>query len=336
MGRVFTTKQLVIIDCLAAVALIAVGLLFFMPVNVTVKYCDLDGQKTYMTATIAADVGDFVGSRYPELDEKDIVEPAEGEMIRKGMEITIKQGREMEAEIDGKQEELYVLPVTVKENLKINGVDYDSNDIVIPAENKKVTADTKLVVKDVVIKKKQRKKDVAAKYEAWLDPSVSSGTVLTTEKKDGRGIFDIKTKYINGKKSKTSEELVKWIDRPVNGKKVFGTSLTGQKEKVTYSKVFTSETTAYTERKGSHGAAGGVCVYGTCAVDPARIPYGTKLFVEGYGFAVANDCGGAIDGNDLDLYMNSESACNSWGRRWVKVYVLSNSDRVTVKLDKED
>ena len=47
-------------------------------------------------------------------------------------------------------------------------------------------------------------------------------------------------------------------------------------------------------------------------------------------------CGGAIDGNDLDLYMNSESACNRWGRRYVKVYVLSNADRVTVKLDKEE
>ena len=72
------------------------------------------------------------------------------------------------------------------------------------------------------------------------------------------------------------------------------------------------------------------------ALDPSKIPYGTELYVEGYGFALANDCGGAIDGNDLDLYMNSESACNRWGRRYVKVYVLSNADRVTVKLDKEE
>ena len=185
------------------------------------------------------------------------------------------------------------------------------------------------------MKKAVREKAVAAGYEVWLDPSVRSGEVTTIEQKNGRGVFKVLTTYINGKKAGVKEKRVRWIRKPVTGKKILGTSLTGQKRKVTYSKVFTSETTAYTERKGSRGAAGGTCVYGTCAVDPAKIPYGTELYVEGYGFAVANDCGGAIDGNDLDLYMNSESACNSWGRRWVKVYVLTNTDRVSVKLDKE-
>lgn len=52
------------------------------------------------------------------------------------------------------------------------------------------------------------------------------------------------------------------------------------------------------------------------------IPYGTKLYIEGYGVAVANDCGGAVKGNVIDLYMNSTSECIQWGRRYKKVYVL--------------
>ena len=58
-------------------------------------------------------------------------------------------------------------------------------------------------------------------------------------------------------------------------------------------------------------------------MDPKVIPYGTKLWVEGYGTAVANDCGGAVKGNIIDLYMHSTKECYSWGRRNVKTYVLN-------------
>lgn len=334
--RSVTLRQWIVIDCLAACLLAAVWLLLYMPVRVTVDYSDLEGSRVYDTPTIAVTVGDLVEKRYPSVTEKDIVKPSRDAMIKKGMKIRIIKGAGMEAEIRGKKRELYLMPVTVGKNLKDNGIEYDDDDIVSPLPGKKTTADTHIVVKDVVVRKKDREKKVEAKYEAWLDPSVSSGSILMSEKRDGRGLFRVSTTYVNGKKDHVSEKRIRWITKPVNGKKTFGTSLTGQSGRIEYTKVFTSESTAYTERKGSRGAAGGTCVYGTCAVDPSKIPYGTKLYVEGYGFAVANDCGGAIDGNDLDLYMNSESACNRWGRRYVKVYVLSNSDLVSVKLDEPD
>lgn len=62
--------------------------------------------------------------------------------------------------------------------------------------------------------------------------------------------------------------------------------------------------------------------YGVVAVDPRVIPLGTRLFIEGYGYAVAADTGGAIDGNDIDLGYLTVSECLQWGRRKVKVYVL--------------
>lgn len=61
----------------------------------------------------------------------------------------------------------------------------------------------------------------------------------------------------------------------------------------------------------------------TIAVDPSVIPLGSKVYIPGYGYAIASDTGGAIKGNIIDLYMNSESACNSWGRRPVTVYVVA-------------
>lgn len=62
--------------------------------------------------------------------------------------------------------------------------------------------------------------------------------------------------------------------------------------------------------------------YSTIAVDPRVIPLGTKVYIEGYGYAIAADTGGAIKNNIIDLFMNSSSECRNWGRRNVTVYIL--------------
>ncbi len=58
------------------------------------------------------------------------------------------------------------------------------------------------------------------------------------------------------------------------------------------------------------------------AVDPKVIPLGSKVHVEGYGYAVAGDIGGAIKGNKIDVFIPTKSAAYKWGRKQVKVKVL--------------
>ncbi len=58
------------------------------------------------------------------------------------------------------------------------------------------------------------------------------------------------------------------------------------------------------------------------AVDPRVIPLGTKVYVEGYGYAIAADTGGAIKGYKIDLFMPSERDCYRWGRKKVKIKIL--------------
>ena len=94
------------------------------------------------------------------------------------------------------------------------------------------------------------------------------------------------------------------------------------------SRVIEMVATAYTNSPSENGgwsrAANGMALTdGIVAVDPRVIPIGPKLYVEGYGFAYAADTGGAIKGNRIDLLMPSFSASNNWGRRRVKVHVLS-------------
>ena len=59
------------------------------------------------------------------------------------------------------------------------------------------------------------------------------------------------------------------------------------------------------------------------AVDPNVIPLGSKVWVEGYGYAIAADTGGAIKGNKIDVLVSSNSVAKSWGRKKVRIKVLN-------------
>ena len=59
------------------------------------------------------------------------------------------------------------------------------------------------------------------------------------------------------------------------------------------------------------------------AVDPSVIPLGTKVWVEGYGYAVAGDTGGAIKGNKIDVLFSTKAEAYSWGRKKVRIKVLN-------------
>jgi 3D (Asp-Asp-Asp) domain-containing protein len=59
------------------------------------------------------------------------------------------------------------------------------------------------------------------------------------------------------------------------------------------------------------------------AVDPSIIPLGTKVYVDGYGYAVAADTGGAIKGYKIDVFLSSKAEAYRWGSKKVKITVLN-------------
>lgn len=75
-------------------------------------------------------------------------------------------------------------------------------------------------------------------------------------------------------------------------------------------------------------ATGTLCRVGAIAVDPTVIPYGTRMYIvtnDGqyiYGIAVAEDCGGSIKGNRVDLYFDTDAECWKFGVRGATVYFL--------------
>ena len=70
-------------------------------------------------------------------------------------------------------------------------------------------------------------------------------------------------------------------------------------------------------------ATGTVPKYGTIAVDPTVIPYGSRVYIPEFDKTfIAEDCGGGIKGNKIDIYMNTEQECLNWGVRNITIYIL--------------
>ena len=299
--------------------------LLLLPVPVQIEVHSLSGDASVSRLTSSVNVGQLVHEMKRDDGESAahiIVENDDQQPIAKDMTVVIRQGLEKEAMIAGGEKTVYLYPGTIEENLALNAIEYDDDDIISPKLTSKAKEDTKLDVKEVHVETEELTKSVKASDEVVFSASVPSGTIQTAEGNSGKGIYTKETTYINGKKEDVKTTFVKWIEEPQNNQMVFGTSATGESGAVKYTRIFTAETTAYYAGRNATGALGTSCHYGTCAVDPTVIPYGTKLYVEGYGVAVANDCGGAVKGNIVDLYMNSTSQCIQWGRRYVTAYVL--------------
>ena len=102
-------------------------------------------------------------------------------------------------------------------------------------------------------------------------------------------------------------------------------------EVLTYTRTDTVRATAYThtDRGCDTVTSTGTTVHwGTVAVDPRYIPYGTRMFIMAsdgsyvYGIATAEDCGGDIKGDRMDLYMPTYEQCMEFGRRRCTLYFL--------------
>ena len=110
-----------------------------------------------------------------------------------------------------------------------------------------------------------------------------------------------------------------------------GVIVTADGEVYTYTHTMKAKATAYTHTDAGCDmitATGTTVHWGTVAVDPRQIPYGTKMFIVSndgkyvYGLSAAEDCGGSIKGNRIDLYMPTTSQCFAFGMRNCTIYFL--------------
>lgn len=154
----------------------------------------------------------------------------------------------------------------------------------------------------------------------YLIPTLNSSTVIEAANNSiSQG--NLKVEKINAEEKAKAEAAI-----PSRGESMTVTFTPGASSGSTALSTLTMQSTAYTG--GILTATGTKPVYNpggisTIAVDPSVIPLGSKVYVSGYGIAIAADTGGAINGNIIDVYFNSEADCIAWGRRNVTVEILA-------------
>ena len=309
---------------------------WFVPKTVHIDYLTFEGTERIDYATTARTAGELKSELDAEGDreifsesgngfsfsEADLLETNEDRPIANDTTVSIRHAAEASAKIAGKRQTLWLVPGTVEENLELNGVVYDDDDEIKPSLSSEVTTDTEIRVDEVHYDVTEKTETIESVDKVILDPSLTSGVQETEEGNDGEGIFTYTTRYVNGKDKGTERKVKEWITEPHDSVLRLGTSATGDSGEYIVSWEFTANTTAYTARAGARGALGQTVHVGTCAVDPGYVGLGSELWIEDYGYAYANDTGGAVKGNVVDLYMSSMGECRSWGRRNKTAYVI--------------
>ena len=156
-------------------------------------------------------------------------------------------------------------------------------------------------------------------------------TRVVTEGKAGLRVRTYEVIRENGKVVSREQVKEKLARKPVDHKVAIGTKKPAAQaiaSAPTGGKTFLVEATAYSlECDGGSVTATGFNLRKNpdakvIAVDPRVIPLGTKVYVEGYGYATALDTGGAIKGNKIDVFIPSLRDTLKWGRRTVKITIL--------------
>ncbi|MHB1420689.1 MAG: 3D domain-containing protein, partial [Bacillota bacterium] len=141
--------------------------------------------------------------------------------------------------------------------------------------------------------------------------------------KEGKEEISIKVTYENGREVSQGVVSRKVIKQALDRVIAFGTihfaSRGGQTFDFERAVVVTATAYTYT---GNNTATGVKPRVGIVAVDPNVISLGSKLYVEGYGFARAMDVGSGINGNHIDVFLESEKEARRWGKKNIKIYVL--------------
>lgn len=232
---------------------------------------------------------------------------------------------------DGTQYDIRTAQTTVGSVLKENRTEVGPYDLVTPATDERPYNGMKITV--VRVKEAVEETIQLIDYDTVRTSSSSlrlGGVKVLYPGAKGEKIVRYRVIYHDGRIYKRtvidSEVLKKPIDRKLSiGSRGGFTSRGGFRTR----KVLHVVATAYDPGPRSCGknatgrtSCGMQAGYGVVAVDPRVIKLGSRLYVEGYGFAIAGDVGRAIKGRRVDLGFDSYSEAVRYGRRKVHVHVL--------------
>lgn len=337
------TRVIILSIVMLALFTVTVGAYQALMKKVTV----IDNGVAQNYSTNAEAVSELLKNENIKIDEYDELNVPLNSKLQDNQTITIKRAISTTISIDGLQTQTMTCKATVGELL-------DEKHVVLSEKDKINWSLSQNIKSNMVIEIHTYQELTVTETEIipFATEQKETEEMLVGEKritqigKDGEKIKTYKVIYIGGKE--TGKELVNETitqkpisavteigigepvkpepepePEPVKSQKVVKSS--DNQAPKNYSKVMTLRATAYTPNDGGGNGitySGMPARFGVVAVDPNVIPLYTKLYIEGYGEAIAGDTGGSIKGNRIDLCYESYDTVKKFGVRNVKVYIL--------------
>lgn len=331
------------------VFLVVLLILLVISTTLTVSYfrktvtITVDGT-TKKVVTYRGKVKDLLNDINVNLNTEDKVTPSIESRILENSTVEIKRAVDVAIEVDGKALQLKSTEEDVKGLLSSDAVKSlfekenigelrETDKISVPLEDK-VSSDLKVKITRVDTKVEVTTEQIQFSAVTTNDDT-KSASYKAVIKPGENGEKEVSTQVVLEDGKEVSRQVIceKVVKDPVNEILSVGTLsvfIPSRGTNEPYSRHISMIATAYSgEQSGiTNYTSSGMMVkrdasgYSTIAVDPRIIPLGTKMYIEGYGYAIAADTGGAINGNKIDIYFDTISECQGWGVRNVDVYIL--------------
>lgn len=296
----------------------------------------VDGENVVHAETFRGTVEQVLQNLNVDVNGGDRITPAPDATVSRGMTVAIERGVAATIAVDGRQIVHRAPPRTVREFLAQAGVTVGPLDRVTPPLDAFVEDD--VVIRVVRVRQEEYVTEAPIPYDTWrwAEPSWERGHVGLL--RAGREGVERRTVLATYEDDRLVHQLV--VDRETVespqaeiigiGTRIVVRTMETPAGTIRYTDVLDMEATAYYPGPESTGvwadgftATGLKAGHGVIAVDPSVIPLGTRVYVPGYGIAVAGDVGGAIRGNIIDLAFDTYREAMHFGRRQVQVYILA-------------
>lgn len=299
----------------------------------------IDG-KWHVYNTMDMKVSEFFEKENIQLFEKDKVDTNLNKVINEDMTIYIDRAEKVTFVVDNKEEIPFITNNTLV-GLVVKEFAKETNKNIYLEEGQSSASNVKnnmtIRVSSFIEKTKVTKEEIPFETQIVENPNLPYGKT------------NVKVEGVNGIKETTIKEVYKGEElysSQIIEEKISTTPITKIIEKGTRQNTIETEkgtfviaqkinmkSTAYTAGVESTGKKPGDAGYGitasgmkaqrgVVAVDTSVIPFGTKLYIEGYGYAIAGDTGGAIKGNKVDVFVDSYNEAIQYGVKNVNVYIL--------------
>ena len=309
-----------------------------------------DGDQTVVHTTYASNPARVLSEAGFALDEDDIYTTDTTAGVA---EITVQRAMKVTVDNCGEAMEVNSYGETLAELLYRLGIPMSGEYSVSPALDTQVTDGLQVQITRNLTLNETYVVETAYQVSTYEDPTLPAGQEkVMVAGVNGQTQYEATVVYVNAQEqSRTvvNETVLQPVVNKVvavgtgenvggkNTQPIIGNGVivlpTG--EVLTYSHKDQFEATAYSHTNEGCNmitATGTTVRVGTVAVDPTVIPYGTRMFIVSndgsyvYGIGTAEDCGGAIKGNRLDLYYPTDAECFAFGRRGCTVYFLGDAN----------